>query len=250
MSPTATADELARQDDPFFRLYPTCDLLMGHLARYMHDRRGLERPAIIVDDVLGSHGSEMATDFAKAYALAGSSPVGVVRYSSANGASPADVAQQALASGPGCILILAGPHQTAMVCQYLKRAGCRVPLATTEHAANEDLLNYGGAAVEGLFFYHTFDRHYPSERYVSFRQRFRRRFGREPGFVAVHAYDAARVVLTAIAEKQPRTELRHAISEMHFFEGVQGRFAISEAGDVRRELFLVTIRNGAYRAME
>jgi branched-chain amino acid transport system substrate-binding protein len=256
MSPTVTSDQLAGQDDLFFRVYPTSDVLMGYLARYMHERRLLQRPVVIVDDTLGAYALEMAADFDRAYTVpdvAGGparSPVKIVRYSSVAGDSLPAAVGKAVFLDPDSVVILAGPRQTALICQYLKKAGCNVPMATTELAANGDLLAYGGSAIEGLFFYHTFDRYYPSERYETFRYRFRRRFGHEPNYAAVHAYDAARVLLTAIAEKQPRTELRHALAEMHYFEGVQARFAISETGDVRRELFLVTVRNGAYRAME
>ena len=129
-----------------------------------------------------------------------------------------------------------------MLCQHLRKLGCTAPVAITEWAATDDLLTYGGSAVEGLFFYHTFDRNYPSERYESFRHHFLRRFGREPNYAAVHAYDAARILLMAIAEKGPRTDLRQAIAKMRFFEGVQGRISLPEAGDVGRDLFLVTVK--------
>jgi len=249
-SPTAGPDELTGRDDLFFHLYPSCTQLMDQLARYMYSWRRLARPAVIVDDSLGNFGLQMAGDFAKAYALSVSEPVRIIRYSSASEGPFRDTAQRAASVNPDSILILAGPQQTAMLCQYLKRAGCNVPVAATELAASDELVAYGGSAVEGLFFYHSFDRYYPSERYESFRLRFRRRFGRESTFAAVHAYDAARILLTAIAEKHPKTDIRQALSEMRFFEGVQGRIAISGTGDVHRELFLSTVRNGAFRAMD
>lgn len=250
LSPTAGPDELTDRDDLFFRLYPSCAQLMNHLAQYMYGRRHLRRPAIIADESLGNFALQMADDFAKAYALSTSETIPIIRYSSAADSPLNDAVQRATGGNPDSILILAGPQQTAMLCQYLKRAGCNMPVAGTELAASDELLAYGGSAVEGLFFYHSFDRYYPSERYETFRQRFRRRFGREPNFAAVHAYDATRVLLTAIAEKLPRTNMRQAVSAMHFFEGVQGRIAISETGDVRRELFLSTVRNGAFKSME
>lgn len=250
LSPTAGPDELTDREDLFVRLCPSCSQLMDHLAQYMYGRRHLGRPAIIVDESLGNFGLQMAEDFAKAYALLTPKPIPVIRYPSASESPLDDAAKRAASGNPDSVLILAGPQQTAMICQYLRRASCTVPVATTELAASDELIAYGGSAVEGVFFYHSFDRYYPSERYETFRQRFRRRFGREPTFAAVHSYDAARILLTAIAEKLPRTDMRQAISAMHFFEGVQGRIAISETGDVRRELFLSTVRNGAFKAME
>lgn len=250
VSPTASADELTGRDDLFFRLYPASEQVMDHLARHMHARRGLQRPAILVDEAVGSYAAQMGSNFSRAYTLAGHAPSGLFRFDSADPASLSATVALLAASKPDSVFIVADPQQTAMACQYLRQAGLQVPVATTERAAGDDLIAYGGSAVEGLFFYHTFDRNYPSERYESFRQRFRRRFGHQPGFAAVHAYDSARIILTAIAEKQPRTDLRVALSEIRYFEGVQGRIAISEAGDVRRELFLVTVRNGVLRAME
>lgn len=250
LSPTAGPDELTGRDDLFSHLYPSSAQLMDQLAQYMYGWRHLARPAVIVDDSLGNSGLQMAGDFAKAYALSVSEPVRIIRYSSALESPFRDTAQSAAAGNPDSLLILAGPQQTAMLCQYLRRAGCNVPVAATELAASDELMAYGGSAVEGLFFYHSYDRYYPSERYESFRLRFRRRFGREPTFAAVHAYDAARILLTAIAEKHPKTDIRQALSEMRFFEGVQGRIAISGSGDVHRELFLSTVRNGALGAMD
>ena len=250
LSPTAGPDELSNRDDLLFHLYPASMQSMDYLARYMHDRRRLSGPAVIVDETLGNFGLQMASDFSGAYARSASAQVRIIRYSSAGDELISGAAQRAATGNPDSILILAGPQQTAMLCQYLRQAGCNVPLFTTELAASDGLVAYGGAAVEGLFFYESIDRYYPSERYESFRQRFRRRFGQEPTFAAVHAYDAARILLTAIAEKRPETDMRRAMSGMRFFEGVQGRIAISGMGDVERELFPCTVRRGAFRAME
>ena len=65
----------------------------------------------------------------------------------------------------------------------------------------------------------------------SFFAGFRKKFGRNPGAMAVYAYDGARLLLQAIRESGPdREKLRQAMTEMRF-EGLTGTIRFDDKGN-------------------
>jgi len=128
--------------------------------------------------------------------------------------------------------------------------GRRAPIIASEWAATERLIELGGKAVEGVIVAQNFDRDSTAPRYRAFYQAYRDRFHREPGFGGVIAFDAANVVLDALARHQDPRNLKETILALRRFEGVQEPILFDEFGDVKRNLHITAVRDGQLVVIE
>ncbi len=82
-----------------------------------------------------------------------------------------------------------------------------------------------------------------------FDRDFKRVFGEEPGFLEAIAYDTAGLLFTAVSypEAGTRKGLKTLLQGRLMFEGVTGRTVFDEIGVPHKELFLMTVKQGAFK---
>ena len=140
---------------------------------------------------------------------------------------------------------LAGRKRDALLVGFLVITSVVVVLAALrEPVFSDDLLYYGGSAVDGIEFFRTYDRNSTNPRFVEFRELFMKRFHKEPGFASIHAYEAARVLLETIGNVGREGDVRDAILAEGVFKGLQDDIRFDRYGDVDRPMVRKTIRNG------
>jgi branched-chain amino acid transport system substrate-binding protein len=72
----------------------------------------------------------------------------------------------------------------------------------------------------------------PSSPHEAFAQRYRQRFGAEPGIGAAEAYDAVRVLAASLRQSGPnRARLRDALDQVSAFAGASGVISFDHAGN-------------------
>jgi len=78
-----------------------------------------------------------------------------------------------------------------------------------------------------------------------FNDKYRSRYGSDPGIFSANAYDAV-YVLAAVLESHgfEVTKIREGLSQIRDFEGASGRFDINSEGDSNQQPRLMIIRNG------
>jgi branched-chain amino acid transport system substrate-binding protein len=251
VSPTTSTNELTGRDDWFIRIYPASRDAGRQLAEHAYRHLGLRAMTVALDLGNRAHTESWLHVFRAAFEALGGRVAAAPTFNTADQETLRPVAQEIAASGGDGVLILANAFDTALICQHLRRFGYAGPVLTSEWSATDDLLTHGGAAVEGLSFLHTFDRDGRTPRYLTFRDAFRQRFNEEPGFAAVHAYDATRIVIEALRRgARDRAGLRRLILEQGTFRGLQVDLAIDRFGDVQRRLFMMTVHGGRFTAVE
>ena len=156
------------------------------------------------------------------------------------------VAARALASPPGGVLLIANSVDTGLLVQQIRLRDRQVRLATAEWAATERLIELGGRAVEGLVVAQYVDRESTEPAYLAFRHAYRERFGDEPGFPGLTAFDATNVALDALAERSPGQTLKQALLAHGAFVGAQSPIVFDASGDTLRDTFLSVIRYGKF----
>ena len=79
-----------------------------------------------------------------------------------------------------------------------------------------------------------------------FVERFEGNYDEKPQYLEAQAYDVLNLILTAKsrAENLSRGAIRSELLKIRDFEGVTGKMTILPSGDVRKELFLLSIRSG------
>lgn len=246
ISPTASTHDVTGQADCFFRVYPDNHMIAGEVGRRAAGLMGHRTAAIIYETSNASFTLSCKAAFEQGFTAGGGRIVGAVSFKMSATTAFRDLTQKALAADPACLYVLANSMDTAMVCQQVAKMGKRPRIVVSDWSLTDDLLAHGGRAVEGIFAMHTVDRNSAEPRYVAFRQSFARRYARPPEFAALHGYDSARVVLTALRHDPRPANLPRTILAMRRFDGLQGPIEFDQTGDVRRRLYAVRVRGGRF----
>lgn len=241
MAPTATTEALSGKDDYFFRITATTKVFATANANYQIKNKRMKRVAAAYD--LGNRSfSEMwLNNFADAMATGGSEVVSRVGFTSGKVDSYTAIVKKLLESRPDGIVIVANAVDASLLCQQIRKLDADLPITLADWAAQERLLELGGKAVEGVTVVQTFDRENEAPRYMEFRRLYTERFDREPGFAGVYAFDAASLVMDALARKTGDTPLKQAILASSPYNGLQGPFVMDAYGDVQRDKCTISV---------
>jgi len=250
MSPTTTTTYLTGRDDHFFRVVATTREYAAKMARYLRGEVGLKAVSVIYDAKNKAYTESWLEEFKTEFTALGGRIAGARSFNSGPDVLFFDLAEDSLAPDADGLVIIASAMDTAMICQQLKKMKRQVPVAAAEWASTERLIDLGGAAVEGIIVSQFFDRERDDPVFNDFGEAFRDRFGEEPGFAAVNAYDAASVLMEAIGRRKEGESLKEAILRIRTFSGVQGPVTIDGYGDATRETYITTIRDGRFRVLE
>ena len=246
VSPTVTSSRLSGIDDYFLRVIaPTTDYARKG-ADYHFKRQGQRRIAAAYDLRNSAYSESWLGDYRSAFVALGGEIVTEEPYASGDEVDFARMAEILLQHKPDAVLVIANSVDTAMLAQQLHKRDPAVRITASEWAATERLTELGGKAIEGMAIAQFLDRDSKQPAYVAFRKAYVDRFAMEPGFAGITGFDAANVVLDALAGKKQGQTLKQAILERGVFAGAQSEIRFDAAGDGTRETYMTIIRNGAF----
>lgn len=246
ISPTVTTNDLTGRDDYFFRVIPQTRSFVKTSAAHHFHTLGVRRIRLVYDLQNRSYSESWRNDFSAAFAEAGGSLLDPLSFVSSNDVDFASLARQALENNPQGIIILGNSVDAAMLCQQIRKLNASVAIGTSEWAATERLIELGGRDVEGLSIAQFIDRFSTNPNYVVFRDAYVRRFGVQPGFPGVLAFDAANVIFDALEQKTADQSLKQVLLSKRQFAGTQTAIRFDDYGDSTGTTFMITVKNGLF----
>ena len=249
VSPTVTTNDLAGLDDYFFRVISPTRNYAKVSANYHFQQAGLRRIAAAYDLQNLSYSRSWLQDYRAAFDETGGSVIASIGFTSGDQTHYAELARQLLAAKPDGVLLITNSVDAAMLAQQLRRINPAVSIAASEWAATERLIELGGRAVEGIMIAQFLDRKSQQPAYVEFRKSYTDRFGKEPGFAGLTAFDAANVVLQALASQKSGESLKQTLVAQQAFDGAQTPVLFDAFGDASRTTFMTTIRAGSFELL-
>ncbi|MDS4040986.1 MAG: ABC transporter substrate-binding protein [Candidatus Competibacter sp.] len=246
VSPTVTTTELSGRDDYFFRAVSSTHETATKNARYQLNSQGPRRMAVAYDLTNQSYTENWLNDFRDTFVQGGGAITQAFGFKSGGDTLFLPIATALLATQPDGVLIVANSVDSALLCQQIRKLDPRIPITIAEWGATERLVELGGKAVEGVTATQLFDRDNNTPAYRVFRQRYRDRFGQEPGFGGTAALDATNVVLDALARRRSGQDLKEVLLAMRRFEGVQQPLDFDDYGDTKRAAFITVVRDGQF----
>ncbi len=245
ISPTANSDELSGMDDYFFRVIPPA----GPGASQIADAaiaRGLKSASVMAEWRNRSYSESFTARFSARYtALGGASP-NVVRYETDQNPDYAKVAADLLATHPKIVLMVCGAVDAAIAAQQVRRLDANVHIAMASWAANVQLLQLGGRAIEGALVLQSIDLDSHEPGYVDFRKRFIDRFGNPPSQAAVFSYEATMMGAEGLRRKTDSQSLRDVLRTHGAWPGLQQPLVLDRFGDSVRGFRLSEVRAGRF----
>lgn len=245
ISPTITSMDFFGQDDHLFRINRTTRDNAQDYARVLISR-GQKRVAVAFDTRNRNFSESWLKEFRAAVTQSGHTLAVEVPYESAAEADFAGVVRRMLIGRPDGLLFISGALDVAHLAQQARKQAPRLPIAASEWAATEQLIELGGAVVEGLLIVQNFDRDDGSARFREFHEAYFRRFQRKPGYSSVSAHDAATVLLTALSRRSSWQSIKAAVLANGPYQGLQQTIAFDANGDTPRKVFFTEIRDGRY----
>lgn len=153
----------------------------------------------------------------------------------------------AISEAPGYdgVMIVASSLDTGTIAQELAVRGLGKSLYLSGWAGNEELITYGGAAVEGAILVHQVDAAASSGSALS--ERYRRVFGAEPSYGAIETWDSMFFLMEGLRRcgGNPR-KLYDALLDIREFQGTAGPIAMDEYGDAIRPLYIKRVLGGKF----
>ena len=246
MSPTVTTTYLSDKDDYFFRVSNTTKSYATIMAQYLYNSLAIKKVAVAYDLRNKAYTESWLEDFRKEFEKLSGSIFTAVKFHSGPDTHLYDVVKQAMLPEVEALVISASAMDTAMLNQQVRKMGEDITIAASEWAATETLLELGGAAVEGTIVSQFFNRNSTDQAYVEFRTAYKKRFGNEPGFASVNAYDAVNVVLEAMKQQKDGKLSKKTLQSVTQYDGVQGTVKINRYGDADRKTFISVVKNNEF----
>jgi branched-chain amino acid transport system substrate-binding protein len=246
VSPTATTATLSGLDDYFLRVIAPTTEYARKSAAYHFNAQGSRRVAVAFDLRNQAYTESWLQDYGASFQMLGGTIAAALSFTSNDEMRFSEIATQLLHAKPDSILIVANSVDTALLAQQLRKIDSAVQINTSEWAATERLIELGGKAIEGVVIAQFIDRDSQQPSYLAFRKAYLERFGQEPGFPGLTAFDATNVVLDALGAQTQGQGLKQAILARPQYAGAQSLIRFDANGDSLRDTYLTTIRNGTF----
>ncbi|PDW03627.1 ABC transporter substrate-binding protein [Candidatus Viridilinea mediisalina] len=248
ISPTTSSDYFTGQDDYFFRITSTTSMQGRALARYVYTQ-GYTQTAIVYDQTNLTFSNSFKENFEAEFHKLGGEVELVLSFTSRID-DVRTIAQSLATHEPTALLLIASAFDAALIVQAFRQLNPTTPIFSSGWAQTEELLIKGGNAVEGMTLIIAFNPQHSDPAFQRFIERFDQRYQRPVSFAAAFSYEAILVLAKGLHQtKGSTTGLREVLRELGPIAGLQGTFEFDQFGDVRRDLYISSVRAGTFQVV-
>ncbi len=244
VTPASTNPRVTAVGDCIFRVCFSDPFQGAILATYAYKNLGLRRAALLIDST-APYSVGLSEVFSKTFTALGGEIVASQKYS--GDAKDFRAQLTAIRGTKADAIFLPGYYVAAgLAAQQARELGLRATLLGGDGFEAPQLLEIGGAALEGT----VYSTHYSAESQDPASRRFvaayQARHGSAPVGLAALTYDSIRLVADAAgrAGTTERTALKKALAATRDFPGITGRTSLDEHRDAVKEAAIITVRGG------
>ncbi|WP_422445011.1 ABC transporter substrate-binding protein [Thermoanaerobacterium sp. DL9XJH110] len=244
ISSSSTATGIPDIGDYIFRNCLSDDVQATQLAEFAAKDLGLKKFAIMYTN--NDYGLSLKNAFEKKAGQLGQ----VVDIETYNDGESDFRAQLTKIKGfqPDALYIAGYYTEAAKIAQQAQDQGLKVQILGADGFYSPKLIELGGKAVEGAIFTAGFFTDDPSESVQNFVKAYKEKFNSEPDMFAAQAYDAAKILLTAIknAGGQGGEALQAEMAKTKDFPGITGNTSFAANGDAVKDIIILKVENGKF----
>jgi branched-chain amino acid transport system substrate-binding protein len=250
VSPTTSTPLLKDIDDNFIRSCAVTIAAAGMEAKYLRETKDVHSVGVIYDLGNKAYTQMWYESFKKSFLENGGQKIIPLTFTSKPDIPLLPLILEMQQNSVEALVIVANSVDAAMLCQQVRKANWQIPLALADWAATEQLISLGGQAVEGVMVSQFFNRKSTKPAFLEFKKEFENRYKSEPGFGALHAYNAAMMVFTSMQEQKKNETLKQAILRISHFQGLQDDIVINPYGDSNHPTYMGVIKDGHFMILE
>ena len=217
------------------------------MANYAYTVLGKKKAAII-REVSNDYSVGLAQFFTEAFKGLGGTIVAEADYNTNDQDFNAQITN-VMQANPEVIFAPGNFTESALIVKQARELGYDVPFLGGDTWETPELLEVGGAAVEGIVFSTFFDSNSNlTPMTKTFVDAYKAEYNEEPAAVSALSFDAYNLILDAI-EKSGATggeELRAAIEATKDFEGAAGVVNFDENGDATKDAVIKEVKDGKF----
>lgn len=251
MACTVSTNQLTDFDDSFMRPLSDNKSHAAKMGAFIKQHEPLAKRAVAIVDIGNkAYTLDWVEGFKQAYENDSNSLRATHTFISTDDTPFARVANVAMKINPDLVVLAMNAVDATLMIKQIRLANPEVVIAVAEWAGTERLIQLGGQYVENVYVPQYIDRSSTKKSYLTFKQRFNKRFQSAPGFPALFCYDATRIVLTGLSRREAPQSLKEILLSIGSFEGTQGPIRLNKYGDGQSSTFITRIQNGRFVVME
>lgn len=243
ITPGSTNPKYTERGLPYaFRICGRDDQQGPIAGTYMHDVLKLNKIAILHNKT--AYGEGLAAEVKKTFEKLG----GTVTMFQGIGVDENDFrANLSVIKGSGAEGFFWGGMygQGGPLCVQMRQAGLNIPFVSGDGCFDQTFIDTVGGNAANVYLSFGKDYHkIPAAQ--PFLEKYKAKYGHEEGAYSVYGYDAANVLLTAIAQAQTTdADKVAAVMKSRPFDTILGKVEFDEKGDVKQSGFVIwTIKDG------
>lgn len=240
ISPGSSAPNLTGSSDYFFRTQTTDATAGKNLAQWAKNL-GFDKAAILAEN------SDYGKGLEQVYKQNFTGQI-VVDESYLAGQTQDFTPILTRVKDKGAQAILLGSVYTdaALIAKQAQSLGLKVTIFGNESEFTQGLIDVGKDAVNGMKVVGSYNPESKDASFVQFWNSYKQEYGKEPNVFAAQAYDAANIVLKALATVGPdRVKANQYIQQLKDYAGVTGKIAFVK-GDVDKVMARFEVKNGKF----
>ena len=244
VTPASTNPRVTAVGDCIFRVCFADPFQGAVLATYAWKNLGLRRAALLVD-ASAPYSVGLADVFAKTFSALGGEIVATQKYS---GGDKDFRAQLTAIRGTGAdAIFLPGYYvEAGLAARQARELGLKATLLGGDGFEAPQLLEIGGAALEGTVYSTHYSAESPDPASRRFVAAYTARHGAAPVGLAALTYDSVQLIADAArrAGSTDRAALKMALAGTRDFPGVTGRTTLDENRDAQKDAAIIAVRGG------
>jgi branched-chain amino acid transport system substrate-binding protein len=250
LTPSATSPEVTSPGDFIFRSCYTDAFQGAAVAHFAATTLGARRAAMLVQSDQ-RYSQELAAFIREAFVRHGGEVVAVQEYREGAADFSAQLVELS-ASRPDVVFVPGYYLEAGLLARQARALGLDAPFVGGDGWDSPRLYEIGGQALAGDFFSTHFSAEDPDPQVQRFVADYRRLFGSTPDSFAATAYDAARIVLGAIARAPTleRRAIRDALASTKDFPGVTGTVTFNAERNAVKSVVVVRIGENGKQSVE
>jgi branched-chain amino acid transport system substrate-binding protein len=251
ISPSSTNPQVTEIGDYIFRVC-FIDPFQGTVMATFAKKTLKVKNVAVLTDVAAPYSVGLANFFKERFAADGGQIVLEQKYSSGDKDFKAQLTAMK-ASNPEAIFVPGYYTEAGLIVLQARQLGITVPMFGGDGWEAPELIQIGGAAMEGTFYSTHYSPEDSAPAVQNFVKKFKAKFnGETPDAMAALGYDSAMVLADAIqrAGTTDGPKLREALAATKDFSGVTGKTTMDAARNATKSAVIITIKDGKFKYVE